>query len=130
MNLLALDIGLKRTGVAFGETESGIVMALDTVLHDTTEELVTKVNELVKHRNIAKLIVGLPLLLSGEKGSQAEKVLKVVETMKKAMGIPVILIDERYTTTPQKTAYRSDPDAKSACTILTVAMDRRNGIDM
>lgn len=130
MNLLALDIGLKRTGVAFGETGSGIVMALDTVLHDTAEELVTKVNELVKHRKIEKLIVGLPLLLSGEKGSQAEKVLEVVEMMKKATGIPVQLIDERYTTTHQKTAYRSDSDAKSACTILSIAMDRKNSIDM
>ncbi len=76
------------------------------------------------------LVIGLPLLLSGEEGSQSKIVKETVKHLKKDIDIPMDFLDERYTTTGQKSALRADPDSTAACALLTVWMDRRNTIDI
>lgn len=130
MHLLALDIGLKRTGVAFGDTKSGIVVALDTFHCSTATELATKVERLVQEKKIDSLVIGLPLLLSGEEGEQSGLIRDAADVIKKLVAIPVEFIDERYTTKTSTGGPKSDPDAFAACAILTVKMDQKNAIDM
>lgn len=130
MHLLALDIGLRRTGVAFGDTKSGVVVALDTFHHSTAHELATKVERVVREKKIDSLIIGLPLLLSGEEGEQSGLIREAADVIGKLVAIPVEFIDERYTTKKSLGGPKSDPDALAACTILTIKMDRKNAIDM
>lgn len=128
MKLLALDVGTRRTGVAYGETEADFVIALDTIEHATQEELVEKIVSICKARNIDEIIVGLPLLPGGGEGSQATLVLETVNMLKKASGRPVKTMDERYTST---NAPKGAKDAKSACEMLQIALQKRsNGIDI
>lgn len=129
MNLLALDIGLKHTGVAFGETKSGIVMALDTIHHDSEKELVGKIVQIIRNKKIQHLIVGLPLLPSGEEGKQSVLVRETAKNIENATGLAVEFLDERYTTKAYFSSSTSDPDAIAACTLLTVKMDRKNTVD-
>ncbi len=130
VHLLALDIGLKRTGVAFGDTKSGVIVALDTLKHDTTKELSQKVEQIVRSKKIERIIIGLPLLLSGEEGSQVNLVRSAAKEIEKIVNIPLEFIDERYTTKTGQNGLRSDPDARAACSILGIKMDRKNAIDM
>lgn len=129
MNLLALDIGLRKTGVAFGETKSGILMALDTLRHESNDELTEKVSKIVRNKKIDQLIVGLPLLPSGEEGTQSTLVREAAKTIEATTGLHAEFLDERYTTKAAFTAKGSDPDAIAACALLTVKMDRKNAID-
>lgn len=128
MRMLALDIGTRRTGVAYGETDTDIVVALDTIAHTSETELADKVSTITKARKIEALVVGLPLLPGGGEGAQSTLVREAVNELTQRTGLPVTFIDERYTTvnTPQ-----TDKDAKSACEILEIALQkRRKGIDI
>lgn len=123
MLLLALDIGNRRTGVALADDTAGFVMALDTIHHKKEEELIDAIDVIVKKRQISELIVGLPRLPGGEEGSQAVHVRAVVEKLTAKIGIPVTLIDERFSTHAAKNG--SDPDAAAACSMLDVILSQR-----
>ena len=120
---LALDIGEKRTGVAYADSTAGIALPLKTISHETFDLLNEKLLDLIKEKDITHIIFGLPLLPSGDEGHQAEIVRSVVSKMPIPSHISHIFIDERYTTPrgPHK-----DPDAAAACEILTVFLSKEN----
>ena len=120
MKYLGLDVGTKRTGVAFADSDDDILISLATIEHASQEELLESVCLLVKERNIDEVIVGLPLLLSGKEGSQAEIVQNFAQKLSQAK-IPCSFIDERYTT-PKSAQF--DPDSAAACAILSIILDR------
>lgn len=132
-HFLALDIGLARTGVAFGDDEQDFIVALDTLHHSTLDELATQVSRLVCEKKIDRMVVGLPRLPSGEEGEQAGIVRAAAKVIRSKTGLSVDFIDERYTTKTPLSGLKSDPDAESACQILSVYLaqkKRRNGIDI
>ncbi len=114
MRLLALDIGKKRTGVAFVDTDNDIPLPLDTIISSSTEEMIERVVDLVEKRHVEQVIMGLPLLPSGKEGSQVQYV-RECAGMLEAKGIAVHFLDERYTTS-KTTAF--DGDARAACELL------------
>lgn len=121
MKLLALDIGAKRTGVAFADEEMGIALPLQTIEHSTPEELLASLQVIVKERSIDRCIVGLPLLLSGAEGSQAELVRSYVQILEEGLSLPFQFRDERLTTPRQQL---SDGDAAAACTLLLLFLQQ------
>lgn len=114
--ILALDIGHRRTGIAIADDRVGIVLPLETLRHDSVEQLNAGLAVLIEQRGIEHVVVGLPLLPSGKEGQQAAYVRDVLAHL--SLSVPVSLIDERHTS--QRSAPQSDPDAQAACTILTL----------
>lgn len=121
MKYLGLDVGTKRTGVAFADSDDDILFSLETIAHTSSEELVSAVVELVRLRGVDAVILGLPFLPSGEEGAQAE-IVRDVETLLSEEGISCSTVDERYTTAKSKDF---DKDAASACEILSQWLDRK-----
>lgn len=124
MRLLALDIGTRRTGIAYLDTDVGIPLPLDTVEHQTQEELIEDVMKMYHDRKIDRVIVGLPKLLSGKEGSQSE-ISRCVGALLEKQGVTVTYADERYST-PRKAGHKHalpdrfiDGDASAACAILS-----------
>lgn len=113
--ILALDIGMRRTGVAYLDEETAVPLPLDTIAHRTTEELLDRIGVLVAERKIDSLVVGLPLLPSGQEGAQATYVRTVAEQMTVRGFPPLTFRDERYTTPRSRTG---DPDASAALNLL------------
>ncbi len=72
MRLLGLDIGMRRTGVAYFEDATGIVLPLQTITTGDPAVLVKSIQDLCEARRIDRLVIGLPRLPSGEEGEQAE----------------------------------------------------------
>lgn len=121
MRILALDIGKRRTGVAFCDDAIGIPLPLDTILSTDEADLIGQLLQLCDEREIDLLIIGLPLLLSGEEGAQSTFVRFIGNRLEEAE-IPVEYLDERYTT--QKSG-ENDGDAKAACGLLQLFLERR-----
>jgi len=129
MKYLALDIGGRRTGVAYADTDIGIPMPLATLHHKSPQEFLAQVLALTTQRGIEHIIVGLPRLPSGEEGSQAEEVRKYAFFLLEK-GLKVTFIDERYTTPRstqsgserRKSTDKQDVDAVAACEILRMHM--------
>ncbi len=117
MRYLALDIGSRRTGVAYGESSLGIAHPLETITHTSLEELHSRIEPLLKERKVDHLVIGLPRLPSGDEGEQA----RFVRSFLPLIGdFPYSLIDERHTT-PK--GQEGDGDSHAACQILTVKLD-------
>lgn len=93
--LLALDIGGKRIGVAISD-ELGMIASPLTMIPaagDVTAEL----KRLVETYAIGRVVVGLPVGLSGREGPQAQQTRAVVAELAAAVNIPFVFADERLT---------------------------------
>ncbi len=120
MRLLALDIGRRHTGIAYYDDATNIPLPLDTFTHDSVDELCAHVQKLFLDRAIDRVIVGLPLLPSGQEGEQVEFVRTVGEMLEKS-GIPLSFEDERYTTPRLE---QSDGNAAAACSLLEIHLQK------
>ncbi len=120
MRLLALDIGMRRTGIAFVDSANGITLPLDTIITKHADEMIQKVIDIAKARNVQQVIVGLPLLPSGVEGSQTEYVRSCADQLTEH-GVIVSFLDERYTTSKSQ---EFDGDARAACQLLDLFVQR------
>jgi len=95
MRIAAIDFGLKRIGIAISDDRKKIALPFATVAGGK-KGVVNTIAELAKKQGeIEKILVGLPLLMSGEKGDMARNVEAFAIALQKATGIPVELCDER-----------------------------------
>lgn len=124
MKYLGLDLGNKRTGVAFADSQDDILFSLETIHHTSTEELVDAIKSFVTQRQIDEVVLGLPLLLGGTEGAQATHTREVAKALEEAK-IPYSLLDERYTSGSQRDI---DKDAAAACQILAVKLAQKSDI--
>lgn len=95
MNVLCFDFGLKRIGVAIGSTESGIAFARETLMNDAV--FFEKLKVLLEAEKIEKILVGVPYKRDGSDGDIQRPLQDFVRALKQRFGLPVELIDERYT---------------------------------
>ncbi len=112
---------MRRTGVAFADSNDDILFSLETIHHTSEDELFNAILELIEQKQIDEVVLGYPLLLSGKEGSQTKIVTRFQENLSNA-GIMVSLMDERYTT-PK--SGEMDKDAASACEILALRLKRK-----
>lgn len=59
---------------------------------------IERIKELIQRYKTDKLVVGEPLGAGGEKGTQAQKVEKFVDYLRSQINIPIILVDESFST--------------------------------
>lgn len=123
MIILSLDIGKKRTGVAFADTTGDVIAAKDTITHDTDEELIEAASQVAKDLHAEIIAVGLPLLPDGTEGEQARHTKAVAAALEGKTGLCPIFIDERYTSSFNPLCH--DPDAMAACAIADIALSQR-----
>ncbi|MBI2117490.1 Holliday junction resolvase RuvX [Candidatus Peregrinibacteria bacterium] len=121
MRVLALDIGTRRTGVAFAECPPGIPLLLPTVHHKSVGDFLDQLAQIINMRHVDHIVVGLPLLSSGKEGKQAQRVRALLPLLTLS-GARVSTLDERYST--ERNALHDDSDAVAAWKILTVFIDR------
>ena len=93
--ILALDFGLKRTGVAITDENKIIASGLTTI---DSRELMTFLDNLVQKEKIEQIIVGLPKKLNNKDSHITSNVYLLKEALEKQFPlIPVELYDERFT---------------------------------
>ncbi|MBN8643760.1 MAG: Holliday junction resolvase RuvX [Planctomycetes bacterium] len=132
MQFLGVDLGDKRTGVAAGDTVSGIVSPVEVieVAVDAAggEELLRRVAKAVGEYRPAAIVVGLPLNMDGSEGPAAKKVRAFGERLAAHTRTRVEFQDERLTSADADWAMsqsglthkqkKKRRDALAACAIL------------
>ncbi|MFC1713867.1 Holliday junction resolvase RuvX [Candidatus Poribacteria bacterium] len=98
MRLLGLDVGDVMIGVAVSDPMRIIAQGLDSIKRVTPEKDVETIKRLVDEHEAGEIVVGLPKMMSGEIGIQAQKVLDFAELLKAAVEIPIVMWDERLST--------------------------------
>ncbi len=117
MKVLALDYGAARTGVAVSDPTGTLARPLRTVERAASEEGMEELAELVRAEEVERVVVGLPLTLRGERGSQAEETERFAAALEAVLNVPVERFDERFTTTLAGSG--AGEDARAAAHLLT-----------
>lgn len=98
MRLLGLDIGERRIGVAFGDSELRLATPVDALERRSPVEDARAVGAFMRKYGATQLVVGLPRNMDGTLGAQAEAVTREAEYLARALDVPLVLWDERLTT--------------------------------
>ncbi|MCH2673035.1 MAG: Holliday junction resolvase RuvX [Dehalococcoidia bacterium] len=139
MPILALDIGEKRTGLAISNDVSTICTPLKFISSENIDLFLTELKKILVENKIKKIIVGLPILLSGKEGTRAKFSRYISKRIKKAnKNVDVILWDERLSTKEaekyliksglSKSKIKDKIDSASAVIILeSYILGKQNG---
>jgi putative Holliday junction resolvase len=96
-SILALDYGRARIGVAIAEAESRMPRPLLTLERINRNEDMRRLRELAREHGVRQIVVGLPLRLDGTRGEMAEEATRFATRLRKQLGLPVDMFDERLT---------------------------------
>jgi putative holliday junction resolvase len=134
LRIMALDVGDSRIGVALSDPMEVLASPLVIIkrLNETSD--IQSVAKMVDEHAVGKLIVGLPLSLSGGEGIQVEKVKAFVNSLKTILKIPLAMVDERFSTVTareymresggkKKGRFKKHDDAIAAAVILQGYLD-------
>jgi len=72
MNVLAIDYGERRVGLALGNTETKLALPYGVLERASDELLVEQLRQVVVEEDVETLVVGEPLSLSGSASAQTE----------------------------------------------------------
>lgn len=97
MNILALDYGEKRIGVAKGSDETKLAIPSCIIENKDNDFVISKIIEIINSDDIDLLLIGLPIGLSGNNTKQTEVINKFIILLEKNISIPIVTIDERLT---------------------------------
>ncbi|NIQ38172.1 MAG: Holliday junction resolvase RuvX [Proteobacteria bacterium] len=98
MRTMALDMGSKTIGVAMSDELGLTAHATETITRESIEQDLEAIGDLVRRFNVSRVVVGLPLNMTGTLGVEAKKVLKFVDDMRRVLSVPVTTWDERLST--------------------------------
>jgi putative Holliday junction resolvase len=96
--VLALDYGVARCGCALSDPTGTLATPIEPVLRPATRKGLARIVELVREREVGRVVVGLPLSLSGGDSAQTAETRAWAARLQARLGVPVELYDERFTT--------------------------------
>jgi putative Holliday junction resolvase len=95
--VLGLDVGSKTIGMAVSDPLWITAQGLETLRRKNKRTDFGVLNEIIRKYEVAEIVVGLPLRMSGNEGTQSEKMRLFAEDLRKVSKLPVHLWDERLT---------------------------------
>jgi putative Holliday junction resolvase len=101
--ILGLDYGTKRIGVAMSDGLQIAASPLD-VLDARAPDLIERIEEIVTEYEVVEIAVGLPTSLAGGEGPSADGARELAATVGHATGVPVVFVDERFTSRMAETS--------------------------
>ncbi|MCX6353361.1 MAG: Holliday junction resolvase RuvX [Candidatus Aureabacteria bacterium] len=98
MRMLGLDVGERRIGMAISDPFGFTAQGAGFIERGSQERTLSLLREVVGRYNIGQIVMGFPLMMSGEEGESARNVRVFSEQIQRSLKIPVVLWDERLTT--------------------------------
>ena len=95
--ILALDVGSRTIGLAVSDELGITAQGLPTYRRSNKRNDLDQLRRLIRQYEVAELVLGLPLRMSGAEGVQAEKIHAFAEELRRKFKLPVHLFDERLT---------------------------------
>ena len=96
--VLGIDVGDRRIGLALSDSGGILASPLTIIEHTTATGNIEVILKIAQERGAERIIVGLPRLMNGDIGPQAQKVQAFAEAMRSHTQIPIEYRDERLTT--------------------------------
>ncbi|OZA92993.1 MAG: Holliday junction resolvase RuvX [Erythrobacter sp. 34-65-8] len=135
--LLALDLGTKTIGIALCDAGWRFASAGKTMPRGKFGRDRDALAALVRERSVRGVVIGLPLNMDGSEGPRAQASRAYARNLAAALGLPVLLWDERWSTASAEQAMigqdmsrarRAEKiDSHAAAVILQAAIDALTG---
>jgi putative Holliday junction resolvase len=129
VRVLALDYGSARCGCALSDPTGTLATPIDPIERPATRRGFARVTELVRDRGVERVVVGLPLGLSGADTAQTRETRAFADRLADAVAVPVEMYDERFTTAiaARSGDPRTSEDSRAAAVLLDDWLVRRAG---
>lgn len=126
---LGVDVGDVRIGVAMSDPDGLLATPVETVARETGRRGpdlgdIDRLVELAQELEVVEIVIGLPLMLSGEPGTSARKAADVAFRLRRRLGDAAVirLADERMTTVlAQSRLHQAGVDVKGGRGIIDQA---------
>ena len=119
MRVLALDYGSARCGCAVSDPTGVLATPLDPVPAPGTRRGHGRLRALVGELGVERVVVGLPLSLSGQDSAQTRETRDFAASLAARLPVPLELYDERFTTRlAARTPGRASEDSRAAAHLL------------
>jgi putative Holliday junction resolvase len=134
--VLGVDLGARRIGLAVSDAEERVAFPAGVLESRGAARDVAAVAEIVRERGAGRVVVGLPIHMSGRRGPEADAAQRFAEALAKRAGVPVDTLDERWTSREaerslremgrtSKRRARGEVDAIAATLLLRSFLERR-----
>jgi putative Holliday junction resolvase len=131
--LLAIDYGERRVGLAISDPTGTIATPAGTILRRAGKRPpIAEIMRRAQQLEALGFVVGLPLDGNGDETPRSSEVRRIAAELERRTGLPVALIDERFTTAAALRAIREmggstrgrkqDVDALAATILLQHAL--------
>ena len=97
LRILALDFGARNIGLAVSDELGVTAQGLPTLRRSNKRNDFDHLRRVIKQFQVIEIVMGLPLRMSGDEGTQAERVQVFAEELRRKFKLPVHLFDERLT---------------------------------
>jgi putative holliday junction resolvase len=100
MKVMGLDVGTKTVGVAISDAFGWTAQGIETIKIDEANEIfgIERIAELMKLHEVSSFVVGYPKNMNNSIGPRAEASERYAELLRQTFDKPVVLWDERLTT--------------------------------
>lgn len=98
MKIMAVDLGLVRTGLAVSDEMEMLASPIRTITQRDRGLLLTEITDEAKKQGAGCFVVGLPKNMDGSEGESATRAKEFAAALQEQSGLPVSLWDERLTT--------------------------------
>ena len=95
--ILALDYGRVRIGIAISDELAITAQPLQILTRKNRREDLARLRGICAKHDVARILVGHPLHITGEAGEMADEASAFAARIKKELGIAVEMADERLT---------------------------------
>jgi putative Holliday junction resolvase len=119
LRVVALDYGSARCGVAVSDPTGTLATPREPVLRPGTRKGFARVVSVVAELEAERVLVGLPISLSGRDSAQTLEAREFASRLAAAVPVPVELYDERFTTSLASRVGGETPlDSRAAAILL------------
>ena len=136
VRILGLDYGSRRIGVAISDPLGLTAQPLPAIPRKGDRKDIAGIGRLAAEQGVTSVVVGLPLLLTGDEGPQAARARAFGEKLAAELSLPVTMWDERLTTAQserhliesgvRRERRKEVRDSLSAMILLQSVLDYRN----
>ncbi len=137
--VLALDYGAKRIGMAVSDVDGQFAFPAGVLERCGLARDLEALTAVIREREVARVVVGLPIHLDGRRGPEAEAARRFARAVGNTSGLPVELLDERWTSREAEQALRevqprrkkrqnAKLDAAAAALLLRTFLERERAL--
>lgn len=122
--LLAFDFGLKRIGVAVGNTVMRQAQALEIISDATNDAKFIAIAKLIASWQPVLCVVGLPMHPDGAANEMTLRCQRFANQLHGRFAVPIVLVDERYSSAVLSAKRGERIDDQAAALILQQYFDQ------